>query len=483
MVKVRIAPSPTGDPHVGTAYSALFNWVFARRNNGSFILRIEDTDRTRSTPESEQAIIDSLRWLGLDWDEGPIKGGPSGPYRQSERLEIYGKHVDLLLEKGQAYRCFCTSERLSEMRAKQKAAKQDFGYDGLCRGLDPDEARKMAEAGKPHVVRLRVDKASSTSFDDLLRGRVTFENKTVDDQILMKSDGFPTYHLANVVDDHLMGVTHVIRAEEWISSTPKHIMLYDAFGWDYPVFIHLSLLRNKNGSKISKRKNPVSLLYYKEKGYLPEALLNFLALMGWSTSDEEEFFDLERMVAEMDHGDIHVGGPVFDLDKLDWLNGVHIRSLAPDELADRLLDGFMGGYRRDRDYLLKVIPLIRERINTLSEFVDKAGFFYKNTELQPDSFKKVKLPPGETARLVRSAIPVIESRGLDEAESLENELREQAKACGVKVGQLFMAVRVAVTGKTATPPLIDSMIVLGLEKSLDRMRQAAAYLEGLEQGS
>lgn len=483
MVKVRIAPSPTGDPHVGTAYSALFNWVFARRNNGTFILRIEDTDRTRSTPESEQAIIDSLRWLGLDWDEGPFRGGPAGPYRQSERLDIYRKHVDLLLEQGHAYRCFCTSERLAEMREKQKAAKQDFGYDGLCRDLDREEARVKAEAGTPHVVRLRVDKSAVTSFEDLLRGEVSFENRTVDDQVLLKSDGFPTYHLANVVDDHLMGVTHVIRAEEWISSTPKHIMLYDAFGWNYPVFIHLSLLRNKDGSKISKRKNPVSLLYYKEKGYLPEALLNFLALMGWTTSDEEEFFGLDRMVAEMNHADIRVGGPVFDLDKLDWLNGVHIRSLSKEEVADRIMDGFLGGFPPDREYLLKVIPLIRERIDTLSEFPERADFFYKDVDLKPDSFKKVKLPAGETARLLKSAVPVVESRGFDDPEGLEIELRELAVACDVKVGKLFMAIRISVTGKTATPPLIDSMAVLGLEKSLDRMRDAASYLESLESGS
>ncbi len=477
MVKVRIAPSPTGDPHVGTAYSALFNWAFARREGGSFILRIEDTDQSRSTPESEKAIIESLEWLGFDWDEGPVKGGPNGPYRQSERTDIYRKWADHLIEKEMAYRCFCTPGRLIEMREAQKAAKQDFGYDGLCRALSPEEVRAMTGAGTPSVVRLMVDKSAATSFEDVIRGTVTFENKNIDDQVLLKSDGFPTYHLANVVDDHLMGVTHVIRAEEWITSTPKHAMLYDAFGWERPAFVHLPLLRNKDRSKISKRKNPVSILYYREKGYLPEALLNFLALMGWSTSDEEEVFDLDRLVAEIDLKEIHIGSPVFDLEKLDWINGVYIRNLDDGELADKILDGGFTPVPADRDLVMKTIPLVRERLKTLSDYAGKAGFFFVDPEYEPDAFKKTKLPPSEAAGLLRKALPVIEGAGFDDLEGLETILREKASEWNVKVGQLFMSIRVAVTGGPASPPLLESMEVLGLDKSLARIGAAADFLE------
>ncbi|MFH1132138.1 MAG: glutamate--tRNA ligase, partial [Pseudomonadota bacterium] len=295
-VRVRIAPSPTGDPHVGTAYVVLFNYAYAKRHGGKFILRIEDTDQTRSSRGSEDAILRSLRWLGLEWDEGPDVGGPHGPYRQSERSAIYKEHADLLIERGHAYRCFCTPERLTELRAKQREAKQDPGYDGKCRELDPEEVAKRVAANEPHVVRLKMPKDGETVVPDLLRGEVVISNQQSDDQVLMKSDGMPTYHLANVVDDHLMGITHVIRAEEWISSTPKHLRLYEGFGWELPTFIHLPLLRNKDKSKISKRKNPVSLDYYREIGILPQAMINFLALLGWSYGDDQEKFTLEQMV-------------------------------------------------------------------------------------------------------------------------------------------------------------------------------------------
>ncbi len=476
MVRVRIAPSPTGDPHVGTAYSALFNWAFARHHGGTFILRIEDTDRSRSTPESEAAIIESLRWLGLDWDEGPIKGGAHGPYRQSERSEIYAEHVDQLLAKAKAYRCFCTPERLAEMRADQKKHNRQFGYDGHCRGLSTDEVDEKLAARIPHVVRLRVDKEGTTSFTDEIRGTVNFDNENVDDQVLLKSDGFPTYHLANVVDDHLMEVTHVIRAEEWISSTPKHVILYDAFGWDRPAFIHLPLLRNKNKSKISKRKNPTSLLFYREKGYLPQALLNFLSLMGWSTADEEEVFTIDRLAAEIRARDIHVGSPVFDLEKLDWLNGVYIRSLGIEELADKVMETGLGDMEVGRDQVVKVLPLVQERMKTLTEFSERADFFFKEVATSVESFKKVKLAPGEIARLLERAVPVIEEVGLDAADLLETRLRDLAVECEVKVGQIFMAVRIAVTGKSATPPLIESMAVLGQAECVARIGRAVAIL-------
>jgi len=476
MVRVRIAPSPTGDPHVGTAYCALFNWAFARHHGGAFILRIEDTDRTRSTPESEQAIIESLRWLGLDWDEGPINEGAYGPYRQSERSEIYRTHVDKLIEKKAAYRCFCTPERLASMRAEQKKHKLQFGYDGCCRDLSDAEVEEKLGASLPHVVRLKIDKGATTSFKDEIRGDLSFENENVDDQILLKSDGFPTYHLANVVDDHLMEISHVIRAEEWISSTPKHVILYDAFGWDRPVFIHLPLLRNKDKSKISKRKNPTSLLYYREAGYLPQALLNFLSLMGWSTSDEEEVFTIERLAAEIEARHIHVGSPVFDLEKLDWLNGVYIRSLDVAQLADKVLEAGLGDLKIGRAEVEKVLPLVQERMKTLKEFADRADFFFSDVTTSADSFKKVKLPPAHIAQLLERIAPVIGEVGLGAADEVETRLRDLAAELEVKVGQLFMAVRIAVTGKSATPPLIESMAILGQSECIARMEKAAAML-------
>jgi glutamyl-tRNA synthetase len=324
-VCTRIAPSPTGDPHVGTAYVALFNYALAKKHGGRFVLRIEDTDRQRSNVESEEMIYEALRWLGLEWDEGPDKGGPQGPYRQSERSEIYREHVEQLVASGDAYPCFCTRERLEELRAHQKAEKLQFGYDGLCRSIPPEEAAARRAAGEEHVIRLAMPDRGDVTITDELRGPITFDWGQIDDQVLLKSDGFPTYHLANVVDDHLMGITHIIRAEEWISSLPKHVRLYEAFGWAPPVFCHLPLLRNADKSKISKRKNPVSLNHYRRAGYLPEAVLNYLALMGWTMPDERELFGLDEFVEAFTLDRISLGGPVFDVEKLTWLNGKVIR--------------------------------------------------------------------------------------------------------------------------------------------------------------
>jgi glutamyl-tRNA synthetase len=299
-VRVRIAPSPTGDPHVGTAYIGLFNRVFSRKHGGKFVLRIEDTDRARSSRESEQAIFDSLRWCGLEWDEGPDVGGAYGPYRQSERSEIYRKHADELLAKGEAYHCFATADELAEMRATAREQGRQTSYDRRYRALDPDETKRRLDAGESHVVRLKMPLDGVTVVSDGLRGDIDFENTQIDDQVLLKSDGMPTYHLANVVDDHLMEITHVIRAEEWISSTPKHVQLYKAFGWEPPTFIHMPLLRNPDKSKLSKRKNPTSIMYYERMGFLPEALLNYLGMMAFSMPDGREKFSLDEMVEAFD---------------------------------------------------------------------------------------------------------------------------------------------------------------------------------------
>ncbi|MEO6910518.1 MAG: glutamate--tRNA ligase, partial [Edaphobacter sp.] len=333
-IRVRIAPSPTGDPHVGTAYIGLLNYIYARQRGGKFILRIEDTDRARFVATSEQMIFDTLRWVGLTWDEGPDVGGPLGPYRQSERTEIYRDHAEILLTNGSAYRCFCTAEELDAARKQQMAAKLPPRYPGTCRHLTREQIEKNLAANKSFVVRMAVPTAASTTFRDELRGNITFDHNNVDDQVLMKSDGFPTYHLANVVDDHLMQITDVIRAEEWISSTPKHVLLYKAFGWQQPRFWHMPLLRNIDKSKISKRKNPVSLIYYRQAGFLPEALINFLGLMGGGVPADlnggTEKFTLTEMVEHFVFTNIRLGGPVFDLTKLKWLNGEYLRAITPE---------------------------------------------------------------------------------------------------------------------------------------------------------
>ena len=404
--RVRIAPSPTGDPHVGTAYIGLLNYLFAAQRGGEFVLRIEDTDRTRFVASSEQMIFDALKWIGLTWNEGPDVGGPYGPYRQSERTEIYREHVELLLRSGHAYRSFETAEELEEVRKQQMAAKQPPRYNGAARHLSQEEIDANLAAGKPFVVRLKIPLEGSTTFRDELRGEITFDHNNVDDQVLMKSDGFPTYHLANVVDDHLMRITDVIRAEEWISSTPKHVLLYNAFGWELPKFWHMPLLRNVDKSKISKRKNPVSLVYYRESGYLPNAMLNFLGLMGGGMAQpteqeivskglntkEGDIFSLAEMKERFDFQRISLGGPVFDLVKLKWLNGEYIRRQSPDEFFQTLRQTLFSDA-----YLRAVAPLVQERIETVGQFGDMTGFLFSDNVLPPESvWLPKKRQPEET---------------------------------------------------------------------------------------
>jgi len=481
-VRVRIAPSPTGDPHVGTAYVALFNYAFARHHGGKFVLRIEDTDQARSSAASEEAILRSLRWLGLDWDEGPDCGGDHGPYRQSERSAGYTEHVGRLMEQGDAYRCFCTPERLAELRKQQRAAKQDPGYDGLCKGLSPEESASRAAAGEAHVVRLKMDRAGETVLRDGLRGEVVLPNTMSDDQVLLKSDGMPTYHLANVVDDHLMGITHVIRAEEWISSAPKHLRLYHACGWDPPVFMHLPLLRNndKNRSKISKRRNPVSLEYYQEAGILPEAMVNFLGLMGWSYGDDQEKFSLAQMVERFDlvPGSVSLSGPVFDLEKLNWLNSQYLHELSDEQLVDRLLEWQLG-----RDYLLKLMPLARERIRRLDEFVPLTEYFFAgDLDYEPvkDLLKPKKRTGPETAKMLTKLVDRLDADREWDPEQMEQMFRDFTEELGWKTREVFMTVRVAITGRKASPPLFDTMVVCGRERSRRRLRQAIVYLKTLK---
>jgi len=479
-IRVRIAPSPTGDPHVGTAYIGLLNFIYARQRGGQFVLRIEDTDQTRFVATSEQMIFDSLRWLGLAWDEGPDVGGPYGPYRQSERTPIYREYVEKLLASGHAYRSFETAEELEAMRKSQIAAKLPPRYNGAHRELPQAQIDAFLAEGRPYVIRLKVPVEGETSFRDELRGVVTFTHNNVDDQVLLKSDGFPTYHLANVVDDHLMRITDVIRAEEWISSTPKHVLLYNAFGWELPRFWHMPLLRNLDKSKISKRKNPVSLIYYRESGYLPQALLNFLGLMGGGMAQpteqeivskginvkEGDLFSLAEMLEKFDFQRISLGGPVFDLTKLKWMNGEYLRALSPEDFFQQLRAVVFSD-----DTLRRIVPLVQTRIETLAQFGDMADFFFKDDVVPgPEVFVPKKKTLEETVAFAAEQLAVLEATPFT-VEDLEPALKKLGTEKEWSVKDNFMLLRAIVTGKTASPPLLESMIVFGKARSLDRVRR------------
>jgi glutamyl-tRNA synthetase len=475
-VRVRIAPSPTGDPHVGTAYVALFNYALAKRLGGQFVLRIEDTDQTRFRANSEQMILDSLKWLGLEWDEGPDVGGPHGPYRQSERRDIYRHHVEMLLANQTAYCCFCTPERLAEVREKQKAQGQTTRYDRYCRDLDGTEVDRLRAEGTPFVVRLKMPTDGKISFRDELRGEVEFEAERMDDQVLLKSDGLPTYHLANVVDDHLMGITHVMRAEEWISSTPKHVMLYQAFSWQPPFFIHLPLLRNPDKSKISKRKNPVSLNYYRRAGFLPKAMVNFLGLMGWSFGNDVELFSVNQMIEKFDYKDISLGGPVFDLEKLSWMNQQYLHRMSPTEFADHLYAEVF-----NRNYIEHLYTVAKERMSRFEQFVDNNSFFF-NGALNYQGLEIV--PKGRTVdEMIRIASELAERiDAMDEwsVSTIKAALDAYLADIGWKSKDFFMPLRLITTGRKDSPPLVESLEIIGREMVRFRLRDFAARAPNLQ---
>jgi len=471
-IRVRIAPSPTGDPHVGTAYIGLLNYIYAKQRGGQFVLRIEDTDQTRFVATSEQMIFDSLRWLGLSWDEGPDVGGPYGPYRQSERTDIYREYVQILLDNGTAYKSYETAEELEALRKSQLAAKLPPRYNGAHRELTPEQIAAFEAEGRQYVIRLKVPAEGETAFRDELRGEINFSHNNVDDQVLMKSDGFPTYHLANVVDDHLMRITDVIRAEEWISSTPKHVLLYKAFGWDLPRFWHMPLLRNLDKSKISKRKNPVSLIYYRQAGFLPSALLNFLGLMGGGMpaptekNDTAEIFTLDKMLAGFKFDKISLGGPVFDLTKLKWLNGEYLRALSAEAFFDALRATILSD-----DYIRAIAPLVQTRIETLAQFGDLADFFFKDDVTPPQEvFLPKKRTLEETLAFTAELLTVVEATPFS-VEALEPALKQLGTDKEWSVKESFTLLRTLVTGKTASPPLLESMIVFGKARTLDRLRR------------
>jgi glutamyl-tRNA synthetase len=484
-VRVRFAPSPTGYLHVGGARTALFNWLFARHHRGKFILRIEDTDRKRYQPDSLDDLMSGLRWLGLDWDEGPEVSGPFGPYFQSERLALYRQYADQLLAEGHAYRCYCSPERLAAVRKERQARQERGGYDRHCRELTARQRASHEAQGITPVVRFKMPLDGETHFLDEIRGEIVIQNQTLDDMVLLKSDGFPTYHLANVVDDHLMNITHVLRADEWLPSVPRHVLLYRALGWDPPVFAHLPIILDPSGKgKMSKRKKQVGtrewfvhLRDFRAAGYLPEALFNYIALLGWSYDDRTEIFTRQELVEYFDLAHVKPSPAAFSYDKLDWMNGLYIRSLAPDDLAARLVPVFRGaGLDADRETLLRLAPLIQERLKRLPDAIPLTDFVFL-PDVHPQRKDLLgKQTPDRTRQLLDRACETLAALPSFEESALEEALRSLAEEEGVKRGVLFTPIRVAVTGKKVSPPLFGTLSVLGRERVLQRLKAARELL-------
>lgn len=473
-IRTRIAPSPTGFPHVGTAYIALFNKVFAKAHGGQFILRIEDTDQTRSTAQSEKMILDALKWAGLDWDEGPDVGGPFAPYRQSERMDIYKKYADILLDKGYAFRCFCTPEELEQMRAEQIAQGLPQKYDGRYANLSKEESDALAKQ-KPFVVRMKVPSEGVCVIDDMLRGQIQIPYENVDMQVLLKTDGLPTYHLANVVDDHLMGITHVIRGEEWLPSAPKHKLLYDYFGWQMPTLCHMPLLRNPDKSKLSKRKNPTSITYYRDVGVLPEALLNYLGRMGYSLPTDAEKFSIDEMIDSFDIHRVSLGGPVFDIDKLYWLNGEYLRAMTANGLKHTLLD-----WANDDDKLTAIAAAIAPRINTLSEAVGWVSVYFNNLPaITEASFAHKSLESEQISEMLQFAIWQLESLPVWTEDNIYAVMKGLSAYFGVKLKDFMQPFFVAIAGSTTSTPVMNTMAVIGADMTLARLRNALEVLGGI----
>jgi glutamyl-tRNA synthetase len=461
----------------------MFNWLMARHEGGSFILRIEDTDVARKVKGAVEAIMDSLRWLGIDWDEGPDVGGDYGPYYQSQRLELYKAAAERLVEQGDAYYCYCSPERLEALRSEQVKRKQPPGYDRLCRDLTKEErAQKEAEGIKP-VVRFKVPLTGQTAYNDVIWGQVAFDNSTLDDFVLLKSDGYPTYHLANVVDDHAMAISHVIRGEEWISSTPRHLLLYQALDFKPPQFVHHPMILGPDRAKLSKRHGAVSILDYQEMGYLPQTMFNFLSLIGWSLDDKTELMSRQELVDKFSLERIGKTGAIFNREKLDWMNGVYIRQLTDDEFFEAvepyLMEDLDAGKAliESEEYVRAVLPLVQERARTLVEVAELAQFFFID---QPDYEPPLLIGKGmddkSTARALRASQEKLKPLSPFDADSLEGVLRPLAAELGLKTGQLFAVLRVAVTGRTAAPPLFATMAVLGRERCLKRIEAAIQKL-------
>jgi glutamyl-tRNA synthetase len=466
MIRTRIAPSPTGENiHLGNLATSLINYAWAKKNQGRFIVRIEDTDRQRLVPGAEGKILATLKKFNIFYDEGPDVGGEYGPYRQSERLAIYQDYAKKLVEKGAAYYCFCTKERLEQVRAKMIAEKKVPRYDGHCRHFTKEQVEEKLSKNTPYVIRLKVPAGKTIKFNDLIRGEIKFDSNTLDDQVLLKSDGYPTYHLAVVIDDYLMKISHIIRAEEWLSSTPKHVLLYEAFGWPLPIFCHLPILRNPDRSKLSKRKNPVWASWYLEQGFLPEAVLNYLSLMGWSHPQQKEIFDLDEFIAVFDLKDIQTVGPAFDPVKLEWMNGEYLRKLEVKSLKLKVLEYYQQYQNKNlpEDLVEKTIPLVKERMKKLSDYWQYCQFFF-------EAPKDYQIDFSEKQELLKKIVARLEQIDSWQAEKIGEMMVDLAKKEEIKVGDIFMLLRVAITGKKISPPLNESMVILGKEECLKRLK-------------
>jgi len=472
-VRVRFAPSPTGYLHIGGLRTALYNYLFARHHKGSFILRIEDTDRNRFVEGAVENLISTLNWIGLNYDEGPEAKGDFGPYQQSQRLDIYKKYADELLEKGKAYKCFCTPERLQQLREEQQKQKlPQAKYDKHCLSLSQDEIIKNSDSGIPFVIRLNVPDNQKVIFDDVIRDRVEFDTSNIDDQVLIKSDGYPTYHLANVVDDHLMKITHVIRGEEWLSSTPKHILLYEFFNWEKPVFAHLPLLLNPDRSKLSKRQGDVAVEDYQSKGYLKEALVNFVALLGWNAGDDKEFYYIDELIEKFSLERVNKAGAVFDLQKLNWLNAEHLRAMPDYEILELLkqeiqkssLPTAEKSQNYTDEYLLQVIEAMKERVYFIHEFITNALYFFE----APDKYEE------EIVKDLSAAYSLLDK---PTKEDYESGLKKLAESKQIGVGKIIHPLRLAVSGMGNGPGVYDIVHIIGKEETINRIKTAIEKLK------
>ena len=479
--RVRFAPSPTGYLHVGGLRTALYNYLFAKNKGGEIVLRIEDTDRSRYVEGAVENLIDTLNWSGIKFDEGPHIGGNYGPYFQSERLDIYHKYVDVLIEKGKAYRCFCSPERLQNLREEQQRLKlPQVKYDKHCLNLSEEEVKQKLSAGESYVVRLNVEPGQIVKIEDIIRGNVEFNTDNIDDQILIKSDGFPTYHLANVVDDHLMKITHVIRGEEWLSSTPKHILLYEFLGWEKPVFAHLPLLLNPDKSKLSKRQGDVAVEDYRKKGYLKEALINFVALLGWNAGDDQEFYQMDELIEKFSLERVNKAGAVFNIEKLNWLNGEHIRHKSVDELLPMLKEELKNSkYVENQysdDYLKSVIEAMHERITFVRDIIEKSFYFFERPQNYDEKIVKKRWKE-DTPGLLEKLMEEFGKLENPSKEDFEKAMRGLAESIGIGVGKLIHPVRLALSGVGQGPGIFDLIHILGKEETIERIKIALSKIK------
>lgn len=493
-VRVRMAPSPTGYFHMGGARTAIYNWLYARHTGGKFILRIEDTDRTRYHPEALADLLESLRWLGLDWDEGPEVGGDYGPYFQSQRLEIYQKYAKQLVEEGHAYYCYCSPERLEALREEQRRRKAPIGYDRHCRYLTAAQRAEYEAQGITPIVRLKVPDEGQITFHDLIRGEITVDVQTLDDLVLLKSDGFPTYHLANVIDDHLMEITHILRGDEWLPSVPRHILLYQAFGWEVPIMAHLPVILDPSGKgKMSKRRPvvggveyPTLIRDFRAEGYLPEALFNFLALLGWSYDPENDLFTREQAIERFDIRDVKPKPSAVSYEKLEWMNGVYIRNLSVEEFTERSIPFIAKGLGISEEEIRRqpglpvLMPAAQERARKLTDVAELVDFVFKEPgDYDPGLLIGRKMTAAQSLDALKAARQILADLPQFEEEPMEAALRGLADQLGVKAGSLFGILRIAVTGKQVAPPLFTSIVAVGREKTLARCDRALAILQEL----